>query len=739
MLSSSSKRSRCTNQSFTFALGLVVTGLPAAAQEIKPLPEVIVSATRSREALLEVPYSAVVLTQDELRRQGARSLPDALRFIPGVLIQKTSAGQGSPYVRGFTGFRTLAMVDGIRLNNSVYRDGPNQYWNTIDVMGLEAIELTKGQGSVLYGSDAIGGTLNARTRGPVFAPAAIPSEPGTSGKNPVSRGGPSTHFDQPAPFATGGAIRGRYASGERSWQGRVEGYASQGQNAGIFLGATVKDFGDVEAAGLGRLPRTGYGEYDLDGKLEWRLDHDLTLTLAHQQVHQDDVWRTHRTLYSKPWSGTSVGSEQVHLFDQDRYLSYARLDGGDGTGAVEAFQFTLSHQRQGEDRYRMRAPGDDRRDEEGFVVDTFGATLQFVSDTPVGRLTYGADYYLDLVDSYQRRFDAEGNFAGSGVQGPVADDARYHLAGAFIQNAIALNERTELTLGGRMTYARADADRVADPLDSSAVDSLDEDWTTVVGSARLSRALDDDRTTFAYAGISQGFRAPNLSDLTRFDIARSNEIETPSPNLDPEEFLTYELGLKAEHERFSGECAVFFTDIHDMIVRQPTGAVIDGANEVRKRNAGEGYVYGVEVGIAWEFVPQWSLFANFAWQDGRVDGYPTSGPDKVEEPVSRLLPATSLIGLRWTSADEQFWLEGSVQLVDRADRLNASDRADTQRIPPGGTPGYTVASVRAGWKIRENIMLTAAVENVFDEEYRFHGSGQNEPGVNAIVGVDWSF
>ena len=725
---------------------LVSTMVTILAQEITEIPEVIVTATRLPEPLLEVPFSAVVITQEDLQRQGARSLPDALRYTPGVLVQKTSAGQGSPYIRGFTGFRTLAMIDGIRLNNSVFREGPNQYWNTIDVMGLEAIELTKGQGSVLYGSDAIGGTMNARTRS-----ARIESAPTSSAtpdeKNPAanSRASKAPTSLVPAksaggaPMTTGGALRGRYASGERSWQGRIEGYASQEDNFGLFLGATYKDFGDIRAAELGRLPKTGFDEFDFDGKFEWWMDESLKLTLAHQQVHQDDVWRTHRTIYSRPWEGTASGNEQAHFFDQDRYLSYARLEGGDGAGWVDRFQFTLSHQRQSEDRFRRRAIGDDRRDAEGFRVDTYGATLQMESDTPIGHLTYGADYYADVVDSYQRRYNPDGSFNGAGIQGPVADEANYHLAGIYLQDSIALGKRTEMTLGGRLNYARADADRVGDPLDNTAVNTLSEDWTNAVGSVRVSHALDAAKNSLLYGGISQGFRAPNLSDLTRLDIARSNELETPSPGLEPEKFISYELGAKADLRTLSGEISLFYTSIDDMIVRQPTGAVIDGANEVRKRNAGDGYIYGVEAGVAWEFVPQWTLFANFAWQDGRVDGYPTSAPKQVEEPISRLLPTTSLAGLRWTSADERFWIEGSVQLVDDADRLSALDRADTQRIPPGGTPGYTLASVRGGWRIGQNLTLNLAVENILDQDYRNHGSGQNEPGLNAIVGFELVF
>ncbi len=86
------------------------------------------------------------------------------REVPGVIVQKTGHGQGSPFLRGFTGFRTLLLIDGIRLNNSVFRDGPNQYWNTVDPFTIGQLEIIKGPSSVLFGSDAIGGTVNVVTR-----------------------------------------------------------------------------------------------------------------------------------------------------------------------------------------------------------------------------------------------------------------------------------------------------------------------------------------------------------------------------------------------------------------------------------------------------------------------------------------------------------------------------------------------------------------------------------------------
>ncbi|HWB03651.1 MAG TPA: TonB-dependent receptor [Verrucomicrobiales bacterium] len=683
------------------------------------LPPVIITATRQPESVFDVPYSAVVLGRDWLEDRGARSLPDSLKELPGVMIQKTAAGQGSPYIRGYTGFRNLAMIDGIRLNNSTFREGPNQYWNTIDPYGLDAIELTRGQGSVLYGSDAIGGTLNARTKSPLYFPA-VPQ-----GKSPGVAG-----------WHTGGQLFSRYASGENAWIGHAEGFLSQDKVFGLFLGGSVKDFGNIDAADLGTLPKTGYDEWDIDAKAEFWLDDTLKLTLAHQQVHQNDVWRTHRTIYGVPWEGAVIGTDKRHVFDQDRTLTYARLDGTPG-GAIDSWQFTLSYHNQEELRHRIRS--NNLIDFEGVDVDTLGATLQFMSETGAGKFTYGLDYYHDSIDSYHDDYNAAGVYTGSAIQGPVGDNSTYHLFGAFVQDVISLGDRTELTLGARYTWAKADLEEVADPVVRGNTISIEDDWNNVVGSLRLSHDLDTERHYKLYAGVAQGFRAPNASDLSRLDIARSGELETAAPGLDPEHFLNYEIGFKAQRDTVRGGISVFYSDITDMIVRAPTGNIVNNLTEVTKRNAGDGYIWGLELEGEWDFTANWTLFGGFGWQEGEVDGFPTSSPNPVEEPVSRLLPATGTAGVRFTPDSKKWWVEGSVTAADKADRLSSGDIADNQRIPPGGTPGYVIFNLRAGWHVNENLTLTAAVENLTDEDYRIHGSGQNEPGINAIVTANLKF
>jgi hemoglobin/transferrin/lactoferrin receptor protein len=97
------------------------------------------------------------------------------------------------------------------------------------------------------------------------------------------------------------------------------------------------------------------------------------------------------------------------------------------------------------------------------------------------------------------------------------------------------------------------------------------------------------------------------------------------------------------------------------------------------------------------------------------------------------------VGARYEPAGSRVWIEGLITAADEQDHLSVTDVPDTQRIPPGGTPGYTTYTLRGGYRVNENLHLTAAAENISNKDYRIHGSGQNEPGTNVILGMDLRF
>ena len=103
------------------------------------------------------------------------------------------------------------------------------------------------------------------------------------------------------------------------------------------------------------------------------------------------------------------------------------------------------------------------------------------------------------------------------------------------------------------------------------------------------------------------------------------------------------------------------------------------------------------------------------------------------------MPPTAEVGLRWQSDAAKYWCELVGNAAAKADKLSADDVRDTQRIPPGGTPGYAVCHVRTGTRINDTLLLGLSVENIFDKDYRIHGSGVNEPGRNVILTASLDF
>ncbi len=668
---------------------------------------ITITASRCKIEIFNSPYIVDLIEIEDIQsRLLSRTLPEIFSEEPSIMVQKTSQGQGSPFIRGFTGFRTLFLIDGIRLNNSVFRDGPNQYWNTVDPLMMGRLEVVKGASSVLYGSDAIGGAVNAITKVPEFK-------------------GKGWNFNQHLYY--------RYASADLSNIGRVEINGNYFQKFGFYSGLSIKKFNDIVGGReIGLQPKTGYDEIDGDLKLLFLPTSNVLISLGYQHTDQNDVWRTHKTIYGISWEGTTVGNEKERKFDHNRDLAYLQFAGENIGLFIKDFKISLSYHIQKEERYRLKS--NDASDIQGMEVKTPGLWTQINSNSPVGNLTYGFEFYRDNVNSFKRNYLPDGTPGDIEIQGPVADDAYYDLIGIFLQDKISFNEKLNAFIGGRYTIARVDAQKVEDPTTGNRI-SLYCEWSNIVGNFRL--IYFPNKNLRVFSGVSQGFRAPNLSDLTRFDVARSNEIEIPSFNLEPENFITYEAGIKSKFSSWKGELSYFFTSINDMIIRYPSGDTIEGNLEVKKANVGDGFVHGVESRISFNLVKALSISLGAAWQLGEVDTYPTSDEIKERKPMSRIPPLTGLITVKWNAPGDRYWIEGVVRGANNQDRLSPSDEADTQRIPPGGTPGYAVFSLRQGAKINENLGISAAIDNITNEDYRIHGSGQNEPGTSLILSVDW--
>ncbi len=665
-----------------------------------------ITATQNKEDPFLLPFSTSVRTANDLARLQPRTLPIAFDGLPGLSIQKTAHGQQSPYIRGFTGFRTLMLVDGVRLNNSTFREGPTQYWTTLDVAAFDRIEVVAGPAAALYGTDSVGGTAQ------VFTPVTD----FTSG---------------PRKWTSQTTVR--LASAEQSLAGHLATSGPLGQRSQLSLGYSYDTFPDYYAAPpIKRVRHSGYDLHAFDLKLEHLFANNTRLTVAHQTMDMNDIARTHNTPASFPWRGITPGTDRERLSDQDRNLTYVRVAIPKIGDSFEDAEITLSHQLQQEQGFRVRSDG--RSEISRTDVNTYGLKAILRSATRLGLWSYGLTTYRDKVQTEQNRYNADGTFNRRDIQGPVADDSQYDLFGVYVQNQLPKIGKMHLTVRGRYDEATANAGRLLDPV-TNLPTSFRGTWRSTLGSLNGTYDLPSiaGSQVILFAGCSQGFRAPNLSDLSRLDSTGGNSIETPSTKISPEHYLMSEIGFKVRSNRLSLTATYFNTMVKDMIIRRPTGRLINGSIELTKLNSGNGHVEGAELSLQYALTEQLTLGVTSSYVEGLVTSYPTSDATyTIDEPLSRLPPLTTQLNIRFTSPRRNYWAEVAATIAKRQDRLSALDISDIERIPPGGTPGYAVVHLRGGWSPTENLTLTLALENLGNRDYRVHGSGINETGRNVV-------
>ncbi|GAA6152269.1 TonB-dependent receptor [Pseudoteredinibacter isoporae] len=681
-------------------LSAAIAPYPAIAREA--IEEVWVTAVRQQATLEDLPYASYSVNEDSLKQ--ARSLPESLAGLPGVSIQKTANGHGSPFIRGFTGYRTLALIDGVRYNNSVYRDGPSEYFGLIDSQSLAGLELINGPASVLYGSDAIGGTLNLHSK----PPEAFDGD------------GFSQSFRQQL----------RWSSAENSLRSRSEIELGEGGGWGLLAGFSYKDFGNIEAADLGRLPTSGYREHSYDLHYKKQINEQWQLQALYQNLHQDDVWRTHSTVYAKPFAGTQSGSDLHRSKDQQRRLAYIKLIGETESHWLERTEITLSQQEWLEFGQRQRS--DEQWIMERFDSRMSGLDIQLHSQRGNHTFTYGLDVYRDIVDSGRQEFDNQSQLTQERIQGPVGDDSRFSQGGVYAQWQSPIADDWQWQMGSRYTWVRASIGRFENP-ESGLAASYAQQWNNV--SSSLKVLWQPQAASWqGWFGLSQAFRAPNIADLSRFGTSRSNETEVAAVNLNPERFLTGEASFRWSNldadRGAQWQINAFYTDITDYISSTPTGRIVKGQIEVSKANSSNGHMHGMELSGQWRFNQHWQLSANSSWVHGE-QSLPTVSSDQY---FSRTMPFSGSLALTWNHQGHT--VEVALRHSRKADHLSPADREDTQRIPPGGTPAFTLLDIRSEHPLGHLGNWYLDLNNLTDEAYRCHGSGINEPGRGISLGVD---
>ncbi|MFH1808233.1 MAG: TonB-dependent receptor [Pseudomonadota bacterium] len=677
-----------------------------ASTILPPAPAMQVTATATPEQATRTGRLISTVEVAQALNEVETDLPDALEALPGLSLQRSSGNGGSPILRGLVGPQVLVLVDGVRLNNSIWREGPVQYLNAIELGSLQRVEVLRGPGSVLHGSDALGGVVHLRTKDPTF----------------VDEG-----------FAVQGNLVTTFRSASETLLGHTEVDAGAPALA-LRVGGDLGQIGNLRGGrDTGMQDFSGYRRGGLDAKLSYEPRAGHRLQSGVLALRQIDAPRPDKCAR---YDGGRVRDCRT-MTEQFIDLGSLRYRGVAGQ-LLDEVETILSVQNFHEKTERLRwdrALVETRQDD----VLTLGGHLllsrRFSVDTPLhARFSAGGEVYHDLVDSQAWRRSVRGIDAevasAPGERTPelatVADGSSYTSMGVFAEQRLAASETWAAVLGVRLSGYQA---RASDPTRLGH----DLDRSFAAPSASLSgeaQVFDGLRLGLS---LMHGFRAPNLYDLTGRDQFGGGYEFADALNLGPERLSGAELVARWDLGPFSAELAGHASVLHDLIVRQPgrfAGQELhDGVPVFMRVNAGLATIVGVESEAHLQLPASTELVATFAY---------THGQDLThDEPLSRIPPATGSLGVRSQPVDGL--LLGSEALwALTQDRLSARDRSDP-RIAEGGTPGFFVLGLFASYRILQAVRLSARLHNLFDQSYRVHGSGLDGPGVEGRVRLELAF
>ena len=667
-------------------LFLIFAGFYASAQlkitDTLLIGEVVVTTQRVPLNEQLIPYSISLLDKKEIDYFSKRSTPEMLMNTEGVFVQKTNHGGGSPFIRGLTGNQTLLLFDGIRLNNSIYRYGPNQYLNTVDVFTIDRIEVARGTGSVQYGSDALGGALQ------IFS-----VEPLLNSK------GSEWHGNVTGKMMTDGM--------EKTGRGQLE-YNSK--KMAMLIGGTYRDFGDlVGGKETGVQSPSGYTEYAFDGKLLFALKENMQLTLASQFLNQSHVPVYHKVV---------LENYAVNEFKpQQRLMNYARLNIHGRKKIFDQVKFIASWQQNTENTAAQKNNtvlmqlDSNRVNTLGFVADVTSAFSKFWSANS------GLEYYHDNVSGSRFVIDNTGTVPSLEKRGLYPDDSKYGNFSVYSLHNFATGNWI-LDAGFRLNTFNINID---DP-DLGKVKITPEALVFNVGAM-----YNISRKNHLYANVSNGFRSPNIDDMGTLGIV-DFRYEIPAYDLKPEKSVNFETGYKLNLPKFQANVAGYYMDLNQLITRvKVEGEFIDGYQVYKKENVEEAFITGCEAAFLWKVIPNVDLNSSISYTYGQNI--------TKDEPLRRIPPLNGKVAATYTL--KKFFVSGELLFAGLQDRLAEGDKSDN-RIPAGGTPGWEVVNFFAGYQLAM-VKLKVGFENIFNEDYRTHGSGINGVGRSAWVALNIGF
>ncbi|MDG5490503.1 TonB-dependent siderophore receptor [Psychroserpens sp. SPM9] len=708
---------------------------------IEDLNQIIISASKFEQSKRDISQTIVNISASDIQFENPQTSADLLESTGNVYIQKSQLGGGSPMIRGFSTNRLLITVDGVRMNNAIFRGGNLQNVISIDPFTIQNTEITLGAGSVVYGSDAIGGVMSFYTQ-----------KPQLSYKD-------SLYFNANASL--------RYATANKEKTGHLD--FNFGLKKWAFLSSlSYTDFDDLRMGKHGpddylrpeyvetingedvivqnenpliQKP-TGYDQINVLQKVRYEPKENLSFDLGLFYSSTSDYSRYDRLIR---YRGDHLRSAEWNYGPQRWFMSNLQVTKlSSNSNLYDKIQATAAYQNFQESRMDRDFQSEERSIREE-SVDAYSLNIDLEKDVSTkSKLFYGLEYVYNQVNSTGSVYNIASNTSNATVT-RYPDGSNWQSIAAYASFKYKPNPKFVFQSGLRYNHVLANADFKENneylnlPFDSAKLDA-----GALTGTAGISWMPNDIMQWKLNA--STAFRAPNIDDIGKVFDSEPGSVVVPNQDLKPEYAYGGELGLRLNfNDLVIVDMATYYTFLDNALIRRDF--TLNGESQIEYdgelsnvqaiQNASKAWIYGFEAGVKINFTKHFKFKSQYNIIGGTEDD------NGIEIPVRHIAPSFGNTHFVWQN--ERFQVDAFAEYNNELsfNQLAPSEQAKDYIYALDGNgnpyaPSWYTFNLRTKYKISEATTLIASLENITDQRYQTYSSGIAAPGRNLILSLQYS-
>ena len=730
------------------------------------LEEVVISASNFAENKKNIAQKIDVISAKTIAQTNAQNTGDLLINTGKIFVQKSQQGGSSPVLRGFEASRVLLVIDGVRMNNAIYRSGHLQNVITTDQNSMSRVEIMYGPSSTIYGSDALGGIVHLVTKSPVL-----------SGDKK---------------FLTTGTAFTRYSSANN--EKTIHADASLGgKKFAWFQSYNYSDFGDMKMGSdyLSKYPNfgrrstyvgningvdtvltnkddrvqkfSGYKQWDIIQKLLFKQNDHISHLLNFQLSNTNDVPRYDRLQDIRNFGapiGTTLRYAEWFYGPQKRILGAYELN-ATKLGFVDALKANINYQDIEESRQTREYRRYDRFDSQVEKVKVFGISISGRKDIKNSELTVGVDAQFNDVKSRATRTNlTTGAVTKIATRYPDGKNKMNNF-GIFAQHVYKFkNKKLVLNDGIRFQSINLQSNVQDNSFFNLPDTAVKQNSFAVTGNIGI--VYTPLKNTTIKASVSSGFRAPNIDDLAKIfeSASASRQVVVPNADIKPEYTYNFDLTFGQRiADRVTIELTGFYTLFRNAILKAPfklngqDSIIYNGVKSqvLASQNVNKANLYGFSFNLAADIYKGLGFSSTLSYTKGsfKTDASKTSSvyekqPNGTYSLVSRNVSSKPLDHippfLGKTSITYQHKIFNTeVNLMyngwKRLDQYNADGEDNAQYATADGMPSWMTLNWKGSVQVIKKLQVQLGVENILDRNYRAFASGFSAAGRNFMIGL----